>query len=166
MNKVHKFQSIIIIALSAIITLCIWAAYNRPITEPAWPASIKGMAFSPYQVNQDAISGTLPTLEQIDSDLALLSGQTHAIRTYTTEAVFNEIPALAQKHQLDVTIGAWISQNLMLNQDEITRAVALSELPNVTNILIGNEVLLRNELPLFKLIDYIDDAKARIKKTS
>jgi len=164
MNKVHKFQSIIIIALSAIITLCIWAAYNRPITEPAWPASIKGMAFSPYQVNQDAISGTLPTLEQIDSDLALLSGQTHAIRTYTTEAVFNEIPALAQKHQLDVTIGAWISQNLMLNQDEITRAVALSELPNVTNILIGNEVLLRNELPLFKLIDYIDDAKARIKK--
>ncbi len=93
----------------AVICISFWALLNRPEQEPPWPSRIQGFSFSPFREGQSAIDGIMPSEAEIDSDLALLADKTNAIRTYTVQGVQARIPAMARKHKLNVTLGAWIS---------------------------------------------------------
>ena len=79
-----KSNFLIVLAI-AFLTVTLWGYSNRPAQEPPWPEIIPGFAFSPYQKGQDPFEETHPSLDQIESDLKLLSGHTHAIRTYTVD---------------------------------------------------------------------------------
>jgi exo-beta-1,3-glucanase (GH17 family)/cellulose synthase/poly-beta-1,6-N-acetylglucosamine synthase-like glycosyltransferase len=157
----HKSSFIIAIAITAF-TIMAWALYNSPETEPAWPERIQGFAFSPFQNQQGPIWNKHPSVEEIESDLALLSGKTHAVRTYTVEKTLGEIPRLAKKYGINVALGAWVDSN-----DEKTRAEILNMLNitvgsrNVVRLIVGNEVLLREDIPVKKLIAYLDMARAQ-----
>jgi exo-beta-1,3-glucanase (GH17 family) len=59
---------------------------------------IQGFAFQPVQKDQDAIAREEPTIEQIDSDLALLEGKTNAVRTYSTLGTVGQVPAREARH--------------------------------------------------------------------
>jgi len=80
----NKLSGLLIVALFALVTVAAWGLANRPTPEPAWPRTIQGFAFQPYQKDQDATTGDEPTLAQIDSDLKLLEGKARAVRTYST----------------------------------------------------------------------------------
>ena len=80
----NKANAVIIITI-AILTVSIWAFFNRPEIEPPWPGKIMGFCYSAYRENQSPIEGIFPTVEQIEEDLALLADKTHAIRTYSME---------------------------------------------------------------------------------
>jgi len=153
-----------VITVCALLTVGVWAVFNQPVMEPPWPQTLQGIAFSPYHADQDGVTGIMPSAEQIDADLAMLSGKTHAVRTYTTEGVFYEVPRLAAKHNINVAIGAWIDQRLEHNEEEIDRAIALSQERNVVRVLIGNEVLLRNDVPIETLIGYLERARRHIDR--
>jgi exo-beta-1,3-glucanase (GH17 family)/cellulose synthase/poly-beta-1,6-N-acetylglucosamine synthase-like glycosyltransferase len=155
----HKSTFIIAIAITAL-TVMAWALYNLPETEPAWPERIQGFAFSPYQAGQGPIWGKHPSIEDIESDLALLAGKTNAIRTYTVEKTLSEIPRLASKYDINVALGAWVDANEEKTRNEILKMLNISvRSRNVVRIIVGNEVLLRGDIPVKKLIKYLDMAR-------
>ncbi len=159
----HKSSFLIAIAI-ATLTIMGWALFNRPNMEPAWPETIQGFAFSPYHSDQAPLWRKFPSVEQIDADLALLAGKTHSVRTYTVEDNLGEIPQLAKKHGLNVALGAWVGPNADKTKIEIDRMLHIAaRSSNVVRILVGNEVLLRNDIPIKELIAYLDYARSKIK---
>jgi exo-beta-1,3-glucanase (GH17 family)/cellulose synthase/poly-beta-1,6-N-acetylglucosamine synthase-like glycosyltransferase len=156
----HKSSFIIAIAITAL-TIMAWALYNRPETEPAWPERIQGFAFAPFQAGQGPIWNSYPDVEQIEADLALLENKTHAIRSYTVEQSLGEIPRLAARHGINVALGAWVSDNHDKTMESITSMLEISvRARNVVRIIVGNEVLLRGDIPVTQLITYLDRVHA------
>ncbi|MBZ0072806.1 MAG: glycosyltransferase [Thiohalobacteraceae bacterium] len=158
----HKSSFLIAIAI-ATLTILGWALYNNPDSEPPWPERIQGFAFSPYHANQAPIWSKYPSEAQIDADLALLSGETYAVRTYTVENTLGEIPKLAERHGINVALGAWVGPNAKKTRVELDRMLHIAARSrNVVRILVGNEVLLRKDIPVAELINYLDYARANI----
>jgi exo-beta-1,3-glucanase (GH17 family)/cellulose synthase/poly-beta-1,6-N-acetylglucosamine synthase-like glycosyltransferase len=158
-------SSLLIGALFALLTIAAWGFANRPTSEPAWPTRIQGFAFQPYQKDQDAIRGDLPTLEQIQSDLELLSGKTRAIRTYSTTGTPAQIPAMAARQGIAVTIGAWLNRDRAANEREIESAIRLAKLNrNVSRVIVGNEVLLRGDMAYEDLVAELRRVRKAVKQ--
>lgn len=151
-------RSNILIGISvAILTISLWAFMNRPEQEPRWPPRIQGFSFSPMRAGDDPVRSIYPSEEEIDADLALLSGTTHAIRTYTVDGVQGRIPELAERHDINVALGAWIDARLDRNEEEIQRLLKILARPrNIVRVLVGNEAALRNDVPLEQLFTYLD----------
>ncbi len=147
----------------AITMVCIlfWALLNRPEQAPPWPAQIQGFSFSPMREHHNPIEHILPTAAEIDEDLALLANTTHAVRTYTLEGELTQIPALAQKHGLNVTLGAWLNADLKNNEIEVEKLIKISKenYRNVVRVVVGNESVLRGELKVEQLGKYLDHAR-------
>jgi len=144
--------------------LAIWAAFNQPHEAEAWTGEIVGFSYSPYQLGQDPTKNIHPTQEQIDSDLTLLSGTVQAIRTYSVIRGQENIPDLAAKHGLSVAVGAWIGTDPKRNDEEVANLIAVAPKRNVVRVLVGNESLLRNDLPVSELIDKIRYVKTKVWK--
>ncbi len=158
-----RLPSLAVAALFAALNYAFWAFMNQPTPEPAWPSRIQGFALSPYQADQDAVRGDMPTEAQIDSDLALLAGKTNAVRTYSTLETLGEVPRLAAKHGLNVAVGAWLDTRRNRNQEEIANAIRIArDNRNVVRVLIGNEVVLRGDVPLEEMYEYLDRAREAI----
>ncbi len=156
--------NIIIAATVAAITVTLWAYINRPETEPPWPDVIQGFSFSPMRIDDDPLRHKLPSREEIEADLALLAGTTYAVRTYRMEGAFAEIPAMARKYNINVALGAWLDKNTEQNEAEVQRLIEYADRyrRNVVRVLVGNEVLLRKDLPVSKLIEYIRRVRAQV----
>ncbi|MHB1016219.1 MAG: glycoside hydrolase family 17 protein, partial [Desulfurivibrionaceae bacterium] len=156
----------ILIAIAiAVISSSIWASVNQPEQEPHWPNRIQGFSFSPFREGQSAIDHVLPTDEQIDADLALLAKKTYAVRTYTMEGTLADIPRLARKYGLNVTLGAWLTSDLEKNEVEIEKVIQVAQenRRNVVRIIIGNESLLRGDLTPEQLIAYLDRVQEAVE---
>src|ERR1700733_1844285 len=155
--------SVLIAALFATLTFAVWAYLNRPTREPPWPARIEGFAFSPFRANEDPTHGQMPTDAQIDSDLKLLEGKVSAVRTYSVEQSLADIPELADKHDLNVALGAWIDAQRDKREQELKNLCERgNNHQNVVRVIIGNEVLFRGDLPIAELEKYLDRARAAI----
>ncbi len=154
----NRSINIVIPILIALLTITAWWLLNQPSEEPPWPVQIQGFSFSPMRADDDPSRKKFPSLEKIDADLALLEGDAHAVRTYTVEATLAEIPRLAAAHGLNVTLGAWIGPDAAANELELKR---LSEVlneghRNIVRVIVGNEAILRADLPVPELIGYLD----------
>lgn len=157
------FAGFLVAAIFAGLTFGIWAWINRPAVEPAWPVTIQGMAFSPYRSDQNAYLEQYPSDAQIDEDLALLADKVRAVRTYSVASTLADVPRLAAKHNLSVSIGAWLDSNQAANEQQIDKAIELSkQYRNVVRVFVGNEVLFRNNLPIEDLIKHLDRARKAI----
>ena len=155
-----KINIIIAVAIAAV-TISVWAWVNRPDTEPPWPKVIQGFSFQPLRAHHDPVKAIWPSVEEIDSDLSLLAGTTHAVRTYTVGNTLGEIPALARKHGINVALGAWISADLRANELEIERLITIAQKQrrNVVRVIVGNEAILRREISTRQLIAYLDKVR-------
>ncbi len=152
---INKANVVITIAI-ALVTVSIWAFFNRPEKEPLWPEKIMGFCYSPYQADQNPAEKRYPTEEQLESDLALMSGRTHAIRTYSMEGPLARIPRLARKYHINVALGAWIGNDPARNKAEIDQLIrGATDNSNVVRVIVGNEAILRNDIPLPQLINYL-----------
>ena len=149
----------------AILTFSLWAYLNRPEQEPAWPKRIQGFSFSPIKAWQDPLVKNFPSEKDIDEDLALLAGKTHAIRAYTMEDTLAKIPELAKKYKINVTLGAWLDTRFDNNEMEIEGLIKVArESTNVVRLIVGNEVALRGDMPLEQLIGYIERVRQAVNE--
>ncbi len=147
----------------AILTISVWAYLNRPEQEPEWPHQIQGFSFSPMQADESPLVSKFPTEAEIETDLSLLAGTTYAIRTYTVEDVLGKIPDLAKKYNINVALGAWVDQRLEKNEVEVKRLIEiLGSVRNVVRVIVGNESVLRNDMPIELLAAYLD----RVRKVT
>ncbi|HEY0684034.1 MAG TPA: glycosyltransferase [Steroidobacter sp.] len=152
-----KWSGFLVAAVFAALTFGLWAYVNRPTAEPPWPAHVQGMAFSPFQAGQDPVVQSLPTEQQIDSDVRLLAGKVTAIRSYSTLKSLSLIPEVAARHDMKVTVGAWLDRRLATNDLEVAGAIKLANKhANVIRVVVGNESILRGDLTVAQLVKQLD----------
>ncbi|MBW3568020.1 MAG: glycosyltransferase, partial [Proteobacteria bacterium] len=156
-------SSLLVAIAFALVTYALWALLNRPQHEPTWPDVIQGFAFSPYLADQDAVAGDMPTIESLRSDLALLAGKTNAVRTYTVDGTFAEIPRLAEEFGINVTLGAWLDRRDAFNAEQVEKAINIAwRHENVVRVIIGNEALLRGDVSETELIVHLEHAREQL----
>lgn len=160
MMRINIFIAVIV----ATVTYSLWAYMNRPEVEPMWPETIQGFSFSPMRLHHDPLTGKLPTVDEIEQDVALLSGKTHSIRTYTVDGSLAHIPVLARKHGLNVALGAWLDSRLEQNLVEIENLISIADKnrKNVVRVMVGNEVILRNDVSVEQMSKYLDHVRAEL----
>ncbi|BBO87917.1 glycosyltransferase family 2 protein [Desulfosarcina ovata] len=157
-------MSTVLIALAiAILAVSVWALANRPEQEPPWPPRIQGFSFSPLHEGQSPLEKIYPDESDIESDLALLEGKTHAIRTYTVEDKLFRIPEMAKKYHLNVAFGVWIDGNHERNRKDMQIFLeTAARSTNIVRAVVGNEAILRGELTPEELAVYLDEARAAL----
>lgn len=158
-----KILTLLILPLLVWVNLSIWNYLNHPLKMQSWDNVMKGVTYSPMRRDFDPGNSSPPTQDQIENDLKLLAGKVHAVRTYSALDGLEFVPELADKYDLNVTMGAWIDTNLDKNRREIESLIALSNQnsPTIVRLLVGNEVLLRKDIAPDQLIAYIREVKAR-----
>ncbi len=141
-----------------------WFQTHKTASPPDVASFVQSISFSPFGRHQDPNKGDIPTPEQVDRDLALLSGMTKNVRTYTTTQGMDVVPALAQRHGLNVTVGAWVDKREDRSKREIEAAVALAKAHrNVKSILVGNEMVYRDDKTVDEVIALLRQVKKRVK---
>lgn len=141
-----------------------WAYFNRPVAVPAWPENVWGYSFSPFRQGQDPTRGTYPSEQEIAADIELLSKQTTRLRTYSVRDSLGEIPRIAQEFGMNVTLGVWLSNDLVANEYEINRAIDIANRErNIDLVIVGNEALYRGDVSLAQLTEYVDRVRDAVK---
>lgn len=156
--------SIIYPILITAMTVVLWSLLNQPDRLPPWPDVIQGFSFSPMQRYNDPTQGLLPTEADIDKDLALLKGKTHAVRTYTVEGSQAAVPRLAAQYGINVALGGWIGKDLKKNDEELARLldILMKNQRNVVRVIVGNESLLRTDVTIAQLSQYLDKVRKQV----
>ncbi|MCE5232752.1 MAG: glycosyltransferase [Mizugakiibacter sp.] len=142
----------------------LWWWANRPTRVVDWDGPVAGYAFSAFQRYQSPFTDSYPNTAELASDIGLLSKYTHRLRTYST--LDNpEIPRLARDAGLQLLAGAWLDRRWAHNERELDALIAASRrYPNITRAMVGNEVLLRNDMTPAQLMAYLDRARAAIRQ--
>jgi len=154
---------LLIAAAFAALTCAVWAFLNRPASEPPWPAHIQGFSFQPFHSGEDPTRRVMPTDAEIDADLKLLAGKINTVRTYGVNGSLGDIPQLAERHGINVAVGAWIDNNRESNERQLETAIELArDHLNVMRVFIGNEVVLQGYVPIQELEGYLDRARDAI----
>jgi exo-beta-1,3-glucanase (GH17 family)/cellulose synthase/poly-beta-1,6-N-acetylglucosamine synthase-like glycosyltransferase len=150
-------------AAAAAAVLSVWIWLQSPQTAPDWDGQLAGVTYSGYRPGQDPQKGRYPSEAQIREDMGILAQHTRRLRTYTS----NEGPntaAIAGEFGMDVTAGAWLDNRSGPSRHEIDGLLRNAKLPNVSRLLVGNEVLLRGDMSVEELASYIDEVKKKTKK--
>ncbi|MEO5374397.1 MAG: glycosyltransferase [Alphaproteobacteria bacterium] len=141
-----------------------WFVAHETTAPPDTETTLQSLSYSPYGKTQDPHNGDVPTVEQIDRDLGLVSQVARAVRTYSTINGFETIPALARKHGLNVTLGAWVDKDEDRNRREIDAAIELARTNrNVKSVLVGNETMYRADKTVDEMITLLRQVRKRVK---
>lgn len=145
-----------------------WWLANRP--QAAGPAiaggKLESVSFAPYREGQSPFTGRFPSAAEVDQDLGMLAPHVRAVRTYAAIEGNYVVAQLAQKHGLKLWQGIWLGSDRAQNAREMAAAIqAARDYPDtVERVVVGNEVLLRRDLPVQELIADIDHVKASVKQ--
>jgi len=123
---------------------------------------IHGICFSPYVEGQD--TGDILTEEQIRRRMDIIMPHTRWIRSFSCTEGNELIPRIARDKGLKTVVGAWISEDKERNEREINALIGLAQQGLVDIATVGNEVLLREELPKEELIRYLQQVKDTVSK--
>lgn len=131
---------------------------------------LMSLSFAPFRGDQSPLEKIYPTVEQVDEDLRLLADKTYSIRTYSSlDGGLEAAPELARKYGIKMLQGCWLSSdkaNAELNEKEVEALIKSANAnPDVVQrVIVGNEVLLRNELDADRLIEYIRRVRRAVKQ--
>ena len=156
-----------VLVLLAGLTTAAWWWPNRPAATappPGGTGKLNSVSFAPFRAGQSPLDDRFPSAAQVDADLALLAPVTRAIRTYAALEGNYDVPALAAQHGLKVWLGIWLGSDRAQNAREIARGITLANAHprTVERVIVGNEVLLRRDLPVEELIAAIDTVKRQV----
>ena len=145
-----------------------WWWLGQPIAMPAGPADtgrLQCVSYAPFRSGQNPLeSGTYVPSAQIEEDLGRLRQITGCVRTYSIEHGVDQVPAIAQRLGMKVMLGLWLSPDRAKDRVQVDTAVALARrFPDVvTDVIVGNEVLLRGDMSAIDLAGYIREVKAAV----
>lgn len=153
-----------LIAISvAAMNLAVWSIANRPVSPPDWDGRVGGLAASFYRRDQSPITYRFPSPEEIRRDMQQLAVYTPRVRLYAASDS-DHVFAAAREARLDVTAGAWVDWRSDNSEREMIALVkAVRENDNIHRVLIGNEVLLRDDMTPRQLMTYLDRARRALK---
>ena len=123
-------------------------------------SGVYGLCFSAYTQGQGA--GDQLTEAQVRRRVAVIAPHTRWVRSFACSEGHELIPRLARENGLKTMVGAWISHDRDRNEREIAGLLTLAAAGLVDIAVVGNEVLLRDEMPEAELLDYIRRVKAAL----
>jgi exo-beta-1,3-glucanase (GH17 family)/cellulose synthase/poly-beta-1,6-N-acetylglucosamine synthase-like glycosyltransferase len=119
------------------------------------------VSFAPYRGDHNPMTGIDPTPEELAQDLKTVAGFARQVRIYTTAGTMMDVPRLAWRQGLTVTAGAWIGRDFDANKREISNLIDMTRRNgNITQLIVGNETILRTDVTVPELIQYIRAVKA------
>ncbi len=159
MSTLRRVSIILILAFCA--NFAVWALVNQSVNERAWGGVINGLSYSGYR---EGDASNRFSDEDIERDMALLSGRVSSIRIYGVSDGLDRIVDAAQRHGINVNLGAWISTDAGANAREIAHVIDTARShANVKKIVIGNESLLRADITPAELIGLIEHVKRQVE---
>ncbi|RAU22501.1 exo-beta-1,3-glucanase [Paramagnetospirillum kuznetsovii] len=164
MSKIFAY---VVVAVMAAVNVAGWWWFNRPIpVELSFNEPFPSVSFAPFRRGQGPITKVFPPPEQIVEDLRSLVGVTKGVRTYTSLEGMDIVPKAAGELGLEVTHSAWLGQKRANNDMEIAALIkSANQYPDtIKRVIVGNEVLLRQDLPVDELIGHIREVKAKVKQ--
>ena len=123
-------------------------------------SKVHGICFSLYEDAQQP--GDFVSDEQIERRLKILKPYTNWIRTFSSTDEHARIAQIAVDMGFKTLVGAWLSDDLKSNDNEIEGLLELASKGLVNIAAVGNEVIYRKELAENELISYINYVKANI----
>ncbi|WP_245189709.1 MFS transporter [Lunatimonas salinarum] len=121
---------------------------------------LHGICFSPYQEGQNI--GEILSEEQIQKRMEIVAPHTNWIRSFSCTQGNEFIPKAAKAKGLKTMVGAWIDRDKANNEKEINSLIHLANRGMVDIAVVGNEVLLREELTEEELLSYLNRVKEAI----
>ncbi|MFT5250935.1 MAG: glucan 1,3-beta-glucosidase [bacterium] len=116
-----------------------------------------GLCFSMYEDEQKP--GDVITIKQVERRIEIIKPYTKWVRSFSCVEGNEHIPRMAHKHGLKNMVGAWLSDDLEMNELEIAGLIELAKEGCVDIAAVGNEVLYRNDLTIEQLLGYIKRVK-------
>lgn len=135
----------------------------RSLYAEQFQAGLHGLCFSAYPEGQRA--GDLLRATDIARRVDLIAPHTRWVRSFACTEGHEVIPRLARTKGLKTMVGAWISRDPERNRREIDALVRLCNEGMVDIAVVGNEVLLRGDLPEADLIDCIRRVRDAVPET-
>ena len=132
----------------------------RALVKKILDAKIHGLCFSPYVEGQGP--GTQLGEAQIRERLSVIQPHVHWIRSFSCSEGNELIPQIAAEKGLKTMVGVWLDDNREQNEIELANAIEIAKAGHAGILAVGNEVLLRGDLPEDELIDYINRAKQAV----
>jgi GPH family glycoside/pentoside/hexuronide:cation symporter len=121
---------------------------------------LHGLCFSPYQEGQDI--GDQLTEKQIQKRMEVITPHTKWVRSFSCTDGNEYIPKVAKEKGLKTMVGAWLGKDKAQNDKEIEALIKLAQQKLVDIAVVGNEVLMRNDLSEEEIIGYINKVKTAI----
>lgn len=148
-----------------------WWLPNRPDGEAVPQGRLNSLSFAPFRAGQSPLDGRFPTEAEADADMALLAPLARAVRSYAAvegppENPLYDTAAIAARHGVKLWQGIWLGADRAQNRREIARAISMANTypETVERVVVGNEVLLRRDLPVDELIAAIDQVRAAVRQ--
>ena len=123
-------------------------------------AGTHGLCFSPYVDGQGP--GTVIGEAQIHGRLARIAPHTRWVRSFSCTDGNELIPRIAHELGLKTLVGAWLGTDAAINTREINAVIALARAGHADMVAVGNEVLLREDMPEQALLDWLLHVKAAL----
>jgi GPH family glycoside/pentoside/hexuronide:cation symporter len=136
------------------------SAEIRELYAQQFERGLYGLCFSAYTQGQRA--GDQLTEAQVRRRIELVAPHTRWVRSFSCTEGHELIPRLARERDLKTMVGAWISADRARNEREIASLIALAQAGLVGVAVVGNEVLLRGDLPEAELLAYVARVKAAV----
>ncbi len=130
--------------------------------EGALARRLHGLCFSAYLPGQSPELGTRLSEPQVRARLELVRPYTRWVRSFSCTDGNEAIPRIARELGMKTLVGAWLGTDLEKNEAELAGAIELARAGHADLLAVGNEVLLREDLPEAALIDYLRRAKAAL----
>jgi glucan 1,3-beta-glucosidase len=141
-----------------------FSTYSSEDLKQSWRDTLNqgmsGICFSMYEDGQEP--GDTITEEQVERRIKILKPHTKWIRSFSCIEGNEHIPRIAKKHGLKNMVGAWLSDDMEKNEEEIEALIQLAKEGCVDIAAVGNEVLYRKDLTLEQLLVYIKRVKEAI----
>lgn len=126
-----------------------------------WRKTIKngmhGICFSIFEDGQQP--GSIITEAQVERRINILKPYSKWVRSFSCVEGNEHIPKIAKKYGMKTLVGAWLGNDLELNEKEIESLITLAKKGLVDVAAVGNEVMYRKDLTEEQLLAYIQRVK-------
>jgi GPH family glycoside/pentoside/hexuronide:cation symporter len=132
----------------------------RALCAEQFQRGLYGLCFSAYGPGQRA--GDQLQAAAVSRRIDLIAPHTRWVRSFACTEGHEVIPRLARAKGLKTVAGAWISHDRDRNEREIEALIQLAKEGQVDIAVVGNEVLLREELAEPELLAYIRRVRSAV----
>jgi glucan 1,3-beta-glucosidase len=150
------------LAILAITGFWLWRATPMPMPD-APGGRFACVSYAPFRGEQTPFDQSLviPS-QQIEEDLTHLKTESDCVRIYAVNQGLDQVLPIAEKLGLKVLMGLWIGREAKDNEIQVARGIELAKAHPATikGIIVGNEVLLRQEQPAAALESLLKRVKA------